>query len=270
MTKILEDDHLRTAALGYIFHRIEAMMDGTPMMLFIDEGWKILKDDTFSAFLNDKLKTIRKLNGIVGFGTQSAKDIIQSLMGHTLLEQTPTKIFFPNPKADHLSYVEGFRLSEREFEWVLDKTRVPTIPHQTRSECVIARLDLSEMLDLVKVLSGNIDTVSECGGSAPRSATILGTGCQSSAVGRKNQEGCRMRRELSLTIAFCLAAESAFAAIPVTDSQRETQEKKISDCMQKARVYKQDTLKPSSKRSPQASELRDGRMDRFRRLARRM
>ena len=54
-----------------------------------------------------------------------------------------------------------------------------------------------------------------------------------------------MRRELSLTIAFCLAAESAFAAIPVTDSQRETQEKKISDCMQKARVLKQDTLKPS-------------------------
>jgi hypothetical protein len=54
-----------------------------------------------------------------------------------------------------------------------------------------------------------------------------------------------MRRELSLTIAFCLAAESAFAAIPVTDSQRETQEKKISDCTQKARVYKQETLKPS-------------------------
>jgi len=54
-----------------------------------------------------------------------------------------------------------------------------------------------------------------------------------------------MRRELSLAIAFCLVAESGFAAIPVTDSQRETQEKKISDCMQKARVLKQDTLKPS-------------------------
>ena len=54
-----------------------------------------------------------------------------------------------------------------------------------------------------------------------------------------------MRRELSLTIAVCLAAETAFAAIPVADGQRETQEKKISDCMQKARVYKQDTLKPS-------------------------
>ncbi|MBV9288455.1 MAG: VirB4 family type IV secretion system protein, partial [Hyphomicrobiales bacterium] len=163
MTKILEDDDLRTAALGYIFHRIEVMMDGAPMMLFIDEGWKILNDDTFSAFLNDKLKTIRKLNGIVGFGTQSAKDIIQSLMGHTLLEQTPTNIFFPNPKADHPSYVEGFRLSEREFEWVLDthpESRQFLIKHDQDS--VIARLDLSGMPDLVKVLSGNIDTVAEC------------------------------------------------------------------------------------------------------------
>ncbi|MBV9288454.1 MAG: hypothetical protein JO288_11650 [Hyphomicrobiales bacterium] len=54
-----------------------------------------------------------------------------------------------------------------------------------------------------------------------------------------------MRRELSLAIAFCLVSETAFAAVPVADTQRETQEKKISDCMQKARVYKQDTLKPS-------------------------
>ena len=163
MTKILEDDDLRTAALGYIFHRIEGMMDGAPMMIFIDEGWKILKDDKFSAFLNDKLKTIRKLNGIVGFGTQSAKDIIQSMVGHTLLEQTPTNIFFPNPKADHLSYVEGFRLSEREFEWVLDthpESRQFLIKHDQDS--VIARLDLGALRDLVKVLSGNVETVAEC------------------------------------------------------------------------------------------------------------
>ena len=163
MTKVLEDDDIRTAALGYIFHRIEAMMDGAPMMLFIDEGWKILTDDKFASFLNDKLKTIRKLNGIVGFGTQSAKDIIQSPMGHTLLEQTPTNIFFPNAKADYASYVEGFKLSEREFEWVLNThpdSRQFLIKHDQDS--VIARLDLSDMPDFVKVLSGNVETVAEC------------------------------------------------------------------------------------------------------------
>ncbi|MDE2579109.1 MAG: VirB4 family type IV secretion system protein [Hyphomicrobiales bacterium] len=162
MTKVLDDEDIRTAALGYIFHRIESMMDGRPMMLFIDEGWKILTDDKFSDFLNDKLKTIRKLNGIVGFGTQSAKDIVSSPMGHTLLEQTPTNIFFPNPKADEASYIDGFKLSEREFEWVINThpdSRQFLIKHDQDS--VIARLDLSNMLDFVKVLSGNVDSVHE-------------------------------------------------------------------------------------------------------------
>jgi hypothetical protein len=54
-----------------------------------------------------------------------------------------------------------------------------------------------------------------------------------------------MRRELSLMFALCLFAETPLAAIPVTDSVRETQEKNISDCMQRARVTKQKTLQPS-------------------------
>ncbi|EIM26521.1 VirB4 family type IV secretion/conjugal transfer ATPase [Microvirga lotononidis] len=163
MTKILDDDDLRTAALGYIFHRIEGLMDGTPLMLFIDEGWKILRDQKFSGFLNDKLKTIRKLNGCVGFGTQSAKDIVSAEIAHTLLEQTPTNLFFPNPKADEASYLGGFKLSRREFEWVRTtepEARQFLIKHDLDS--VIARLDLSDMRDLVEVLSGNRDTVEEC------------------------------------------------------------------------------------------------------------
>jgi type IV secretion system protein VirB4 len=163
MTKVLDDEDVRTAALGYIFHRIEQMMDGAPMMLFIDEGWKVLNDNKFAAFLNDKLKTIRKLNGIVGFGTQSAKDIVSAAMGHTLLEQTPTNIFFPNPKADFDSYVNGFKLSERELYWVQNThpdSRQFLVKHDQDS--VIARLDLSGMLDIVKVLSGNVESVEEC------------------------------------------------------------------------------------------------------------
>jgi hypothetical protein len=38
---------------------------------------------------------------------------------------------------------------------------------------------------------------------------------------------------------------SAFADVPVTDAPRETTEKSISDCMTKARVYKDSTLQPS-------------------------
>jgi type IV secretion system protein VirB4 len=163
MTKVLDDDDIRTAALGYIFHRIESLMDGAPMMLFIDEGWKILNDEKFSGFLMDKLKTIRKLNGIVGFGTQSAKDIVSSKLAHTLLEQTTTNLFFPNPKADDASYLDGFKLSHRELQWVREthpESRQFLIKHDLDS--VIANLDLSHMPDALKVLSGTVQLVEEC------------------------------------------------------------------------------------------------------------
>jgi type IV secretion system protein VirB4 len=162
LTKVLDDDDIRTAALGYIFHRVEGLMDGAPMMLFIDEGWKILNDDKFSGFVTDKLKTIRKLNGIVGFGTQSAKDIVASKMAHTLIEQTPTNLFFPNPKADDESYLIGFKLSRAELDWVRatpPESRQFLIKHDQDS--VIARLDLSAIPDLVKVLSGTPERVEE-------------------------------------------------------------------------------------------------------------
>ncbi|OWK20047.1 hypothetical protein AJ88_35710 [Mesorhizobium amorphae CCBAU 01583] len=58
MTKILGDRKLRSAALLYIFHRLEDVIDGSPIMLFLDEGWKLLDDEVFAAFINETLKTI--------------------------------------------------------------------------------------------------------------------------------------------------------------------------------------------------------------------
>ncbi|SDR63678.1 type IV secretion system protein VirB4, partial [Rhizobiales bacterium GAS113] len=133
------------------------------MLVFIDEGWQILEDDKFLEFLRNGLKTIRKQNGAIGFGTQSAKDIVEARIAHTLLEQTSTNIFFPNPKADFASYREAFKLSAREFRWVLETppaARQFLIKHG--SDSVVATLDLGDMPEFVKVLSGRVETVEEC------------------------------------------------------------------------------------------------------------
>lgn len=163
MTEILSDKRTRSAALLYMFHRIQEILDGRPSMIFLDEGWRLLDDDVFSGFIKDWLKTIRKMNGIVGFGTQSAADVVRSDLRNTIIEQTMTNIFFPNASADEESYRKAFGLSEKEFRFVkqADKTsRTFLIKHAQDS--VIARLDLSAMPDLVKVLSGRPETVREC------------------------------------------------------------------------------------------------------------
>ncbi|MGA0564778.1 VirB4 family type IV secretion/conjugal transfer ATPase [Ancylobacter sp. VNQ12] len=162
MTRVLDDPVIRTAALMYIFHRTEELLTGDPVMIFLDEGWRLLDDDVFAFFIRDKLKTIRKQNGIIGFGTQSAADIVRSKASNTLIEQTSTNIFFPNPKADDESYRQAFRLSGREVHWIRStpaESRSFLIKHGRDS--VVARLNLGGMADLIKVLSGRTETVAE-------------------------------------------------------------------------------------------------------------
>ncbi len=163
MTSILDNEEVRAPALMYIYHRLDALFDGTTVMIFMDEGWRLLRDQTFSDFIVDKMKTIRKLNGIVGFGTQSAADIVRSPAAHTLIEQSATHIHFPNPRADEESYIHRFGLTVKEFNFVRNtppEKRAFLIKHGNDS--VIARLDLSAMPDLIKVLSGRKETVEEC------------------------------------------------------------------------------------------------------------
>ncbi|YBV96211.1 VirB4 family type IV secretion system protein [Phyllobacteriaceae bacterium JZ32] len=163
MTDILNDPKTRTAALLYMFHRIHDVLTGDPAMIFLDEGWKLLDDEVFVLFIKNMLKTIRKLNGIIGFGTQSAADVVDSAIANTLIEQTTTNIFFPNAKADTRSYRDYFKLTAKEYAFVKNTVRESRsflVKHATDS--IVARLDLSAMPELIKVLSGRADTVREC------------------------------------------------------------------------------------------------------------
>ena len=163
MTHVLDNIDVRTPALMYLFHRVDELLAGDPVLIFMDEGWKLLQDPVFSSYIVDKMKTIRKLNGIVGFGTQSAADIARAPQSHTLIEQSATNLHFPNPRADEESYIRRFGLTAKEFSFIRNtppERRTFLIKHGNDS--VIARLDLSAMPDIVKVLSGRKDTIEDC------------------------------------------------------------------------------------------------------------
>ena len=155
MTRLLDTATTRTPAMLYLFHRIEQQLDGTPAIIVVDEGWKALDDEVFVRRIRDWEKTIRKRNGIVGFCTQSASDALESRIGPAIIEQAATQIFFPNPRARHADYVEGFGLSEHEFDLVRslpDTSRCFLVKQPGHS--VVARLDLTGMDDVLRVLAG--------------------------------------------------------------------------------------------------------------------
>jgi type IV secretion system protein VirB4 len=162
LTQILDDPSARTPAMMYLFHRVEQRLDGTPSIIVIDEGWKALDDEVFVQRIKDWEKTIRKRNGIVGFCTQSAHDALESRISSAIIEQAATQIFMINPKAQEAEYCGGFGLTSHEFDLVRslpDSSHCFLIKHGADS--VVARLNLSGMPDLLKVLSGRESTVRE-------------------------------------------------------------------------------------------------------------
>lgn len=160
MTAILDDPVMRTPALLYLFHRVEERLDGTPAIIVVDEGWKALDDDVFVRRIKDWEKTIRKRNGIVGFATQSAQDALQSRIASAIIEQAATQIFMINPRARAEDYIDGFGLTQHEFELIRtlpDNSHCFLIRHGNDS--VVARLNLTGEKDLLTILSGREATV---------------------------------------------------------------------------------------------------------------
>jgi len=161
MTDFLENPEIRTPILIYLFHRIGKLLDGRPVVVDIDEFWKALSDDAFRAFANDGLKTYRKLNAMLVFGTQSPADALRSDISHSIIEQTATKILLPNPFAREEDYRKGLGLTAVEFKLIkhdlTPESRAFLIKQGNTS--VVARLDMGGLDDELAVLSGRAETV---------------------------------------------------------------------------------------------------------------
>ncbi|MHC1550894.1 VirB4 family type IV secretion/conjugal transfer ATPase [Phyllobacterium sp. K27] len=161
MTDFLDNEEIRTPLMAYLFFRIEQLIDGRRIIIVIDEFWKALQDESFRDLAQNKLKTIRKQNGLMLFATQSPRDAIVSPIAHTIIEQCPTQIFLPNPRGDHADYVEGFKLTAREFELVSRELPVESrrfIVKQGHNS-VVAELNLGGFGDELAILSGRTANV---------------------------------------------------------------------------------------------------------------
>lgn len=160
VTDFLENPTIRTPIVMYIFHLIKDQIDGSRVQIFMDEFWKLLQDEYFISFVEDELRTIRKKNGILVMGTQSAGEGHKSRIADAIREQTATMVFMPNPKAKKEDYF-AFGLTEREFELIsneiLPGSREFLIKQGHTS--VVAKLDLHGFSDELAIISGTTDNV---------------------------------------------------------------------------------------------------------------
>lgn len=161
MTDLLDNAEVRTPAMMYLFHRLQGLVDGRRLVVDIDEFWKALGDEAFRDLAQDGLKTFRKQNAFMVFGTQSPADVLRSPIAHTIVEQCATQIFLPNPQAAARDYIEGFGLTGEEFRLIREELSVQQHRFLVKQghDSVVVELDLSGLGDHLAVISGRTDTV---------------------------------------------------------------------------------------------------------------
>jgi type IV secretion system protein VirB4 len=161
VTDFLDHAIVRAPVTLYLFHVIRGLLDGRRLVCWMDEFWRLLADPAFESFAKDGPKTWRKLNAVMALATQSASDVLDSPISRTIIEQTPTKILFPNPDANEAEYVEGFGLSEREFKLIKEQMEPGSRQFLVKQGhySVVCQLDLKGFDAELKVISGRASSV---------------------------------------------------------------------------------------------------------------
>lgn len=154
LTEILDLGTERMAILGYLFRRIERLIeDRRPTLIVIDEAWKVLDDAYFARKLAEWLVTARKKNVVVVMMTQFPGQVRGS-KARSILEALPNQLLFPNGEATAAEY-ESFRLTDGEIDFVLNP--IPgqrLVLSRTPRGSTILDADLKALGPLLTVLGG--------------------------------------------------------------------------------------------------------------------
>lgn len=163
VTHFLTHELIRGPVNRYLFHLVEQLLDGRRLVCWVDEFSNALADADFESFADNAPKTWRKLNGVLCAATQTASGVLESRIARTIVEQTATKVFFPNPDADARDYIEGFGLTEREFKLLKEQlepgSRMFLVKQGHYS--IVCALDLKGFDGELAVISGRRRTVEQ-------------------------------------------------------------------------------------------------------------
>ena len=161
VSEFLVPDHPATEPiLSYLFH-LKTLMQrngGGLLATIVEEFWLPIGYPTTANQILDSLKTGRRRDEFIVLVTQSPEDAIKSPLLPAILQQTPTKIYLPNPDAEYRTLDGGgysrFGLTEKEF------TKLKGLGLQSRmflvkqgSQSCIAKLDLSGLEDYIAVMA---------------------------------------------------------------------------------------------------------------------
>jgi type IV secretion system protein VirB4 len=160
-TDFLDRPEIRTPMVMALLQFAEDRIDGERVMLVMAEAWKPLADPALGAFARDKVKTIRKQNGLCIFDTQQPGDLNNDTVEDSIVSQAATVICFPDENATEEAYCKrlGLTLAELHIVRTLRQHGDRAFLFKQGHESAIVQFDLTGLDEAIWVLSGSTDNV---------------------------------------------------------------------------------------------------------------
>lgn len=159
VTDFLDNERVRTPITLYLFHLVRSLLGTRRVVCWADEFSRLVNDDAFVGFAKDGLQVWRKLDGVFVAAAQSPSNVLGSPIARTILEQTATKLYMPNPDASRADYVDGCGVTEREFRLIQEELRPGQCLIRQAHQSVVCELDLHGCDEELAVMSGRANTV---------------------------------------------------------------------------------------------------------------
>ena len=140
--------------LAYLFNLRKLMLDKVAeknglLVNIIEEFWYALRFKFTEELMLKMLKTDRKRGSWLILVSQSPEDAIKADIFPAIVQQTPTKIFLPNPDAEFTGSYERCKLSLDSRTFLVKQSK----------QSAFAKLDLYGFKDEIVFLSGSSDNI---------------------------------------------------------------------------------------------------------------
>ncbi|MFW6012187.1 MAG: hypothetical protein ACOC92_00585 [bacterium] len=146
-------------AVLHLFGEVERRLDGSPTLIAVEELAGYLHRELFAKRFTQYLLEFRKKNAGLIMVNQNVTALLDSPLRSALLENTPTKIFLPNPAATEPSVAEAYRavgLNDRQIEILATATPRHDYYVSTPLGARLFHLDLSPAALAILGLAGPV------------------------------------------------------------------------------------------------------------------
>jgi len=159
LNTVFNQKEILIPVVNYLLYRIENLLDGSPVIIVLNEAWDLFDNPIVGPKFVDFLNKASLKNCVVIMTSENIQGVANSKYTMAIQKQLATEIFMPNQNP-HQCYKNVFGLNGEEFEIVRmmeDDEHHFLFKHG--SDSVIASIDLAKFVEILKICSADETTM---------------------------------------------------------------------------------------------------------------